>query len=184
MAQPIEIEIWLGDIAELEVDAVIVPANETLFMTAPVAAAVKRAAGDDVEREAVGHGPVSAGSAVVTNGGRLAAPYVIHAVGVGHDLRADPDRLREAVAAALDAVEHLALRRVAMAPLGTERGVFAPRDAAGIVIGEIRAHADRGSAHPDSVVIAVTRPGELVEFRTALDQVRLPSLRMPPAEGR
>lgn len=183
MAQPIEIEIWLGDIAELEVDAVIVPANESLFMTAPVAAAVKRAAGDDVEREAVSQGPVSAGSVVVTRGGRLVVPYVIHAVSVGHDLKADPERLRQAVAASLDAVEHLVLPRVAMAPLGTERGVFTPRDAAGIVIREIRAHAERGSRHPNSVVIAVTRPGELVDFRTALDQVRLPSMRMPPAEG-
>ena len=38
MTLPIEIEIWQGEIAELEVDALVIPANESLFMTAPVAA--------------------------------------------------------------------------------------------------------------------------------------------------
>ena len=35
MAVPIEIDVWQGEIAELEVDAIIVPANESLFMTNP-----------------------------------------------------------------------------------------------------------------------------------------------------
>ena len=30
-----EIDVWQGDISELEVDAIIVPANESLFMTGP-----------------------------------------------------------------------------------------------------------------------------------------------------
>ena len=49
MGLPIDIEIWRGEIAELEVDAIVVPANESLFMTNPVAAAVKRLAGEEVE---------------------------------------------------------------------------------------------------------------------------------------
>jgi O-acetyl-ADP-ribose deacetylase (regulator of RNase III) len=36
MAIPIEIDVWQGEIAELEVDAILVPANESLFMTTPV----------------------------------------------------------------------------------------------------------------------------------------------------
>ena len=75
MGLPIDIEIWRGEIAELEVDAIVVPANESLFMTNPVAAAVKRLAGEEVERAAVTQGPVAPGTAVVTGGGRLAAPY-------------------------------------------------------------------------------------------------------------
>ena len=37
MAEPIEIDVWQGDIAELEVDAVVVAASESLFMTAGAA---------------------------------------------------------------------------------------------------------------------------------------------------
>ena len=182
MAHPIEIEIWQGDISELEVDALVIPSNESLFMTAPVAAAVKRRAGEDVERAAVQQGPVEAGRVVVTDGGRLAAPYLIHAVAVGHELVADPATLRSAVDAALSAAEHLGLRRIAIAPLGSERGVFAPADAARIVLEGISAHAERASGFPDSIVIAVPRSDERAALHAVLDAVGSPSSQ-PAAEG-
>ncbi|HEX6654687.1 MAG TPA: macro domain-containing protein, partial [Candidatus Limnocylindria bacterium] len=102
MAVPIEIDVWQGDVAELEVDAIIVPANESLFMTSPQARSVKRTAGEAVELEAVRQGPVEPGSAVVTAGGNLAAPYLIHAVAVGHELRGDAACLKDALGAAFD----------------------------------------------------------------------------------
>ena len=46
MAEPVEIDVWQGEIAELEVDAVVVAASESLFMTAGAATGVKRRAGD------------------------------------------------------------------------------------------------------------------------------------------
>ncbi len=184
MGLPIEIEIWRGEIAELEVDAIVVPANESLFMTNPVAASVKRLAGEEVERAAVTQGPVAPGTAVVTGGGRLAAPYVVHAVAVGHDLTADAERLRQAIRAALQAVEHLSLRRIALAPLGTERGVFTPSDAAALLFDEIITHAERRSGSPESMVIAVSRHEELTAFAATLDVVRSRTIPTPPVEGR
>ena len=59
----IEIDVWQGEIAELEVDALVVAANESLFMTAGVAASVKRHGGDEIERDAVDQGP-SPGNAI------------------------------------------------------------------------------------------------------------------------
>ena len=111
MTGPIEIDVWQGDIAELEVDALIVGANESLFMTAGAAASVKRRGGSQVERAAVAQGPIAPGHAIVTGGGSLASPYVIHAVAVGHDRIPDPARLRSAVLAAL-AFARGAFRRV------------------------------------------------------------------------
>jgi O-acetyl-ADP-ribose deacetylase (regulator of RNase III) len=183
MTLPIEIEIWQGEIAELEVDAVVIPANESLFMTAPVAAAVKRYAGDEVETEAVAQGPVPAGSAVVTSGGRLAAPYVIHAVGVGHDLRHDPEQLRRAIDAALDAADHLSLRRIAVGTIGVERGVFTPAEAAEILLEAIVDRAEAGSETPESVVVAVTHSQELSDYLAALETVATRAAALPPAES-
>ncbi len=171
MPVPIEIDVWQGEIAELEVDAIIVPANESLFMTNPLARAVKLRAGEAVEREAVQQGPIQPGSAVVTGGGNLAASYLIHAVAVGHELQPDTQRLRAAVQAALSAVEHLGLRRIAMAPLGTERGVFTSADATRILLEGIAAHAERESGYPESVVIAVPRTDELVATHAVIDAV-------------
>lgn len=155
MGLPIEIDVWQGPIAELEVDAVVVPSTESLFMTTGSAAAVKRAAGEEVEMAAVRLGPVEPGSAVVTPAGRLPAAHVIHAVAVGHDLKADAARLRGAIDAALGIAEELELSRVAFAPLGTERGVFSPVEAASILLDALRAHAAAGTRHLSSAIVVV-----------------------------
>ena len=173
MTRPIEIEIdiWQGAIADLEVDAIIVPANESLFMTGPVAAAVKRRAGDSVERAAVAQGPVAAGGVVVTDGGALATPWVIHAVAVGHELRHDAASLDGALDAALAAAGALDAERIAIAPLGAERGVFSPSEAADALL---RALRDRDAAPGSmrSIVVAVTTSAEAQAFSAALVGVR------------
>jgi O-acetyl-ADP-ribose deacetylase (regulator of RNase III) len=172
MTAPIEIEIWQGEMADLEVDALVVPATESLFMTNPVAASVKRQGGDVVERAAIEQGPIRAGTAIVTTGGGLAAPWVIHAVAVGHDLRADADRLRSGLRAALGLAASLGLRRIAMAPLGIERGVFGVAEAAALTLEELRAY-DRGpSGLPQEVVIALAGPREAAVFMATAQGLR------------
>ncbi len=171
MTRPIEIDIWQGAIADLEVDVIIVPANESLFMTGPVAAAVKRRAGDPVERAAVSQGPVTAGSIVITDGGALATPWLIHAVAVGHELRHDAGTLDGALDAALAAVGRLDAERVAIAPLGAERGVFSPVEAADALLRALR-DRDAAPASMRSLVVAVTTAAEAQAFSTALAGVR------------
>jgi O-acetyl-ADP-ribose deacetylase len=168
MASPIEIDVWQGDLSELEVDALVVSANETLFMTAGPAAAVKRHGGDEIERAAVDQGPVPLGTAVATHAGSLAAGYVIHAVAVGHDRRADPDRLTAAITAALALAEPLQLRRVAFALLGVEFGVFGVDDAARVLVGALRA----SEAALESVVVTTANAHETEAVRAALVAAR------------
>lgn len=158
MAAPVEIDVWQGEIAELEVDALVIGANESLFMTAGAAASVKRRGGPSIERDAVEQGPIAPGRVVVTSGGMLATPYVIHAVAVGHDRVADPERLAEAVRAAVALAEPLRLRRVAIAPIGTEHGAFSPPDAAEVLI---RTVLETAPGTPlESVVVATLQADE------------------------
>jgi O-acetyl-ADP-ribose deacetylase len=164
MAAPIEIDAWRGSLSELEVDALVVSATETLFMTAGAAAAVKRHGGDDIERAAVDQGPVPLGSAVVTHAGSLAAGYVIHAVAVGHGRVADPERLTAAIRAALDLAEPLQLRRIAISLIGVEFGVFRVEEAARLLVDTIRT----SDAPIDSVVIATAQAHEDEAVRAAL----------------
>ena len=137
MAGPIEIDVWQGEIAELEMDALVVPANESLFMTVGAAASVKRRGGERIEREAVDQGPCAPGTAVATNGRALAAPHVLHAIGVGHDRVADRGRLADAVRASLAFAEPLELRRVAFSLFGVEHGTFTPSEAAAVLAEEL-----------------------------------------------
>jgi O-acetyl-ADP-ribose deacetylase (regulator of RNase III) len=158
MTTPIEIDVWQGEIAELEVDALVVGASESLFMTGGQAASVKRRGGSEIEHAAVQQGPIAPGSVVVTSGGRLAAPYVIHAVAVGHDRIADPDRILAAVHAAFGVAEPLQLRRIAIGLLGAEHGAFTADEAATALVAAIQAAAP--STPVESVVIATAHPNE------------------------
>lgn len=166
MAAPIEIDVWQGEIAELEVDALVVGANESLFMTAGPAASVKRLGGEEVERAAVDQGPIAPGSAVVTGAGRLAAPYVIHAVAVGHDRVADPDLLRAATRAVIAFAGPLQLRRIAISPLGVETGAFTVEEAAAIMVPILREEAADGPL--ESIVLATAHAQELRALHEAV----------------
>lgn len=166
MAEPIEIDVWQGEIAELEVDALVVGTTESLFMTTGAAASVKRHGGDLIERHAVDQGPIRPGSAVVTSAGTLPAAYVIHAVAVGHDRIADPDVLARAIRAAIAFAEPLQLRRIAVAPIGVETGAFTPDEAAAVLVPTLR---DAASASPiESIVLATGQPSETRALSVAL----------------
>jgi O-acetyl-ADP-ribose deacetylase len=169
MAVPID--VWQGEIAELEVDALVVSASESLFMTSGAAASVRRRGGDVIERAAVEQGPVPVGSAVVTGAGTLAASYVIHAVAVGHDRRGDPDALSKALDAALAVAEPLQLRRMAFALIGVEHGAFTSEDAARVLVGAL---LDRAGTL-ESAVIATANPGETRAVADALSALRQPA---------
>ena len=175
MAVPIEIDVWQGEIAELEVDAIIVPANESLFMTNPLAQAVKRRAGESVEREAVAQSPVTPGSAAVTGGGNLAASRIIHAVAVGHELTQDRAVLASALNTAFDMTAHLGLPRVAMAAIGVERGVFSPEEAAGVLAEVLVGREARGETLPTSLVVVVAGPEQATAYRSASEALQAAS---------
>lgn len=166
MAAPIEIDVWQGDIAELEVDAVVVPASESLFMTAGSAASVKRHGGEEIERDAVDQGPTVAGTAIATHAGSLAAAYVIHAVGVGHERIADRERLVSAIRAALGFSAPLQLRRLAISLIGTEHGVFGPTEAAAALLEAV--FEEDAPGRPESIVVATANPLETRAVTEAL----------------
>jgi O-acetyl-ADP-ribose deacetylase (regulator of RNase III) len=149
-----------------------VPATESLFMTIPVARAVKRRSGESVERDAVEQGPIEAGSAVVTSGGDLAAPYIIHAVAVGHDNRPDADRVRRAIHAAFEIAARLGLHRLATAPIGVDRGVFSPEEGAALMAEVLASRSSSGDSLPSSLVVAVISPSEATAYRATLEPLR------------
>jgi O-acetyl-ADP-ribose deacetylase (regulator of RNase III) len=70
-----------GDITQLDVDAIVTAANESLLGGAGVDGAVHDAAGPELVANSRQLAPCPAGEARITPGFRLASSYVIHAVG-------------------------------------------------------------------------------------------------------
>jgi O-acetyl-ADP-ribose deacetylase len=118
----LNLEVVEGDITKLDVDAIANAANDRLWMGAGVAGAIKRAGGDEIEREAVAQGPISLGDAVATSAGRLDASHVIHGAVMGQDLRTTSDLVRRTTQRCLEVAEELEARSLALPAFGTGVG--------------------------------------------------------------
>lgn len=161
----VTIRIVQQDIATLDVDAVVNAANDHLWMGSGVAGALKRAGGDEIEREAKAKGPIDVGEAIVTGGGRLKARYVIHAAVMTQLLpRTSADAIARATRSSLGRAEEIGARTVAFPALGTGVAGFPVDECARIMVAEVRAHAP---GRVEEVVFAVRGDDAVRAFEAA-----------------
>jgi O-acetyl-ADP-ribose deacetylase (regulator of RNase III) len=135
-----ELELASGDITVLEVDAVVTPSGTELWMDHGVAAAVKRAGGEAVEKEAVLQGPVEVGEAVATTGHDLAARWVIHVAVSSGAPQTDAGVITKATRAVLDCAVRCHARSVAIPAIGTGVCGFPAYQCSSIMVAEVVAY--------------------------------------------
>ena len=176
------IELWNGDICDLEVDAIVNPANLSLWMATGVGGAIKRAGGDAIEFAAVRQAPVPLGGAIVTTAGNLAARAVIHAVSLDRDRRTSGRSSRRPCAARWPGRGRSAPTSVAFPALGTGVGGFPLEEAARITVRTVRDELTR-SPNIDHVTFALRGAAAYEAFAATLgtSAARRPE---PPAGGR
>ena len=132
------IELWNGDICELEVDAIVNAANLSLWMSTGVGGAIKRAGGDEIEFAAVRQAPVALGESIVTQAGKLAARAVIHAVSLDRDRRTSATIIDAAVRSALARAREIGATSIAFPAMGTGVGGFPLEEAALVTVRAVR----------------------------------------------
>lgn len=137
-----KLQIASGDMTQLEVDALVAPAGTELWMDHGVAAAIKRAGGEAVEKEAVLQGPVKVGETVITTGHDLKARWVVHtAIAEGYPAAGiDAASITAATHASLAAAERAHARSVALPAFGTGAGAFPLYQCASLMVAETVAY--------------------------------------------
>lgn len=160
-----QLDVHQGDIASIEADAIANAANDHLWMGAGVAGALKRAGGEEIEREATALGPIPVGSAVATGAGRLHARYVVHGAVMGQDLRTTPELIAATTRSCLALADELGCRSLALPAFGTGVGGVPVETCARRMVAEARAFAP---ASLERVVFAVYGAEAEAAFRLAL----------------
>lgn len=165
------IKLSQGDITECHTDAIVNAANNHLWMGAGVAGAIKRKGGAGIETEAVAKGPIGVGEAVATSAGRLPSKYVIHAAGMGQDLRTSGEIVEACTAASLRLADELGISSIAFPAIGTGVGGLSVEVAA-----ERMLHAavsflrsSEGSVH--TIEFVLFQESDLQSFTTGLENV-------------
>ncbi len=135
-----EIKIMMGDITELQADAIVNAANNKLVMGGGVAGVIRKKGGQVIEKEAVKKGPIEIGAAIATGAGELAAKYVIHAATMGMDFKTDEVKIRTSCRNSLDLAVRLKINSIIFPALGCGTGGFALLASAKIMAQEVLRH--------------------------------------------
>jgi O-acetyl-ADP-ribose deacetylase (regulator of RNase III) len=152
------IEVVVDDLALIEVDAVVRPADAMLAPVTPAVSRLDRLGGERFAAQRRVTTALEAGAAVVTGGGDLAAPFVLHVV--IRDDRSDGGRevIRRALVSAWQRARDWGLRVVATPLVGTGAGQLSVEEAATLLAETFPRPTE--AEHPAELRIVVDREDE------------------------
>jgi len=162
-----QLEIVEGDITELEIDAIVNPANEELQLGGGVAGAIRERGGPAIQEECNRIGHTSVGMAVMSGAGDLKAKQVIHAVGPRMGEGDEDRKLSSAVRSALALADRNGLRSIAIPAISTGTFGFPIERCARILLTEVHRYL-QGGTKLDRVVICLFGEENFKIFRQEL----------------
>ena len=146
------IHVLVDDLASIQADAVVRPADEALGPTSPAIARLDERAGPRFAEQRRVSSTLKAGSAVVTGSGDLAAPFVLHVVVRDPEMQTGRDVVRRALVSAWQRATDWELGTIAAPLVGAESGQLTIEEAATLLAETFPA---TGQGFPSELTIVV-----------------------------
>ena len=129
---------------ELNVDAIVNPANSKGEMGGGVAGVIKKQGGSQIEKEAMAQAPIAIGEAILTSAGKLACKFVIHSPTMEKPAeKTTAEKVFRAATAAIELAKKKGIKSLAFPGMGTGVGRLSPEDSAKAMVDAIRNFGDK-----------------------------------------
>jgi O-acetyl-ADP-ribose deacetylase (regulator of RNase III) len=152
------IRVVVDDLAGVAVDAVLRPADQSLDPVTPAMSRLDRQAGDRFEAQRRVTTPLEAGAAVVTGGGDLKAPFVLHVVIRDSTSPVGREVVRRALVSAWQRATDWGLGTIAAPLVGAGAGQLSMEEAASLLAETFPREATE--RHPAELRIVVEKEEE------------------------
>jgi len=147
------LELVEGDITELDVEAIVNPANEKLVLGEGVAGVIKRKGGPSIQDECKRIGTTPTGTAVITGAGKMKFKHILHAVGPKMGEGDEDRKLSSAVRSSLALADRHGLKSVAIPAISTGNFGFPVDRCARILLTEVHRYLQGGTKLEQVVVV-------------------------------
>jgi O-acetyl-ADP-ribose deacetylase (regulator of RNase III) len=163
------IRVVVDDLAFVRADAVVRPATATLEPTTAALRRLEQVGGPAFWQQLKVHQELAVGAAVVTGGGDLGSPLVVHAIIMSAAEPVSSTGVSRALTSALQRAVDWEISQLAIPIVGTGAGGLAFDDAADLLCRVVTAHTAAVS-YPREVTIVVERESEKVQVERLLQR--------------
>jgi O-acetyl-ADP-ribose deacetylase len=162
------IRLIIGDLTDLETEAVVFYAEPNLDLGSGFGNAISMRGGPSIKKELSQHEPISMGEAIVSTAGELKASYIIHANGPKFQEEDTEVKLHDTILNSLKCAKEKNIKQIAFPPMGT--GFYGiPLSISAKVMTNVFHEYLNQNSEIDEILIATADNREYKPFETALN---------------